>query len=330
MRPALVTAVVAAALAWVPLEVHGAGSPAAEPFDAHPGPAPLDPYPAGPLVAQGVSTSVMLFHVQPPREDVARALGDLVRRRFPELEPVAGGGGRARGPRLSSGAVDVQPPDRESVRTGSRDVTPADQESVRRCRSAFTIGVVSGPDGWLRSLRRIERLVHELAGRTGALIWDPQTRELFTASSFARRRLAAWSGDRPLVRGHLSLRSSPAGEPVRSTTRGMASFGLPDVLVAGVPEALATRAESLLITAADALVASPRLERTGELRLEPWASRDPAVRRLITDARGRRPIVLRIRVGERTRVDRNRLLEILPDPAWPSLLDVFPASGGSP
>ncbi|MEK7863413.1 MAG: hypothetical protein AAB295_09140, partial [Chloroflexota bacterium] len=148
-------------------------------------------------------------------------------------------------------------------------------------------------------------------------------------ASFASRRLAGWAGDRPLVTHHLSLRGPRLDEHPRLTTRGMAAFGLPDVLAAGVGVSARPRAEGLLMLVADVLVATPRLDRTGELTARPCSCRDPDVRRRIWSDALRRAMRIPVRVGARAAVDRNRLIEILPADGWDGLLRPFHEPGGT-
>lgn len=314
------------------LTVLGAGlasvAQAAAPDDPHQGPAPLEPYPAGSLESHAVSYSMMLFHLREPREDPARALAEIARKNIPELRIGATEStAPSSGPRLLAGTVEIQPPDRESIATGSHAVASEDQEALRRCRSAFTMNVVAGSTGWLPRLRRIQRAVHELATRTGALIWDPQARELFTPASFARRRSGGWAGDRPVVSRHISVRRPRSGDEDRMTTRGLAAFGLPDILVAGASVEEPARAEGLLLLAADAVLGEPKLERTGELVLRPSRCRDADVRARVDRNRMQQPLRAVVRVGERRAVDRNRLMELTPVTGWSELLRWFRPAG---
>jgi hypothetical protein len=272
----------------------GAGRGAAD----HPGPAPLDPVPAGPLVSSRIVFGVMLFQPAGPgdRNDPVAALRELCRTRYPEfgapaaLEP--GGGGEPRLPCVRAGITSIRPPDQASLDAGSHGLTAGQRSAVRRAGEAFVLGIHGQPRGWPRIMRTAHRLVLDLARQTRALIWDGHSRECFTPDAWHERRLRAWKGQTPPVESLIRIRR----EPARAVTLGMDRFGLANLVVDGFGPADGARVEALLLLAARALVASPRLSREGWIDVE---------------VDGRR-VSLAARIGVRRRDDpRTRLIEIM-------------------
>ncbi|GGC84295.1 DUF2314 domain-containing protein [Halopseudomonas salina] len=71
----------------------------------------------------------------------------------------------------------------------------------------------------------------EIAEATGGVIWDSETRELFTPDSWQANRVAPWDGDLPILEKHTVIHAYQHAGGVRAISLGMAKFGLPDIVV---------------------------------------------------------------------------------------------------
>jgi uncharacterized protein YegJ (DUF2314 family) len=80
------------------------------------------------------------------------------------------------------------------------------------------------------ALKAATEVVEALARATNGLIWDEETREVFTPDEWRKRRIAGWTGTIPDVTAHTTIHAYNDGEYVRAITLGMAKFGLPDVV----------------------------------------------------------------------------------------------------
>lgn len=69
------------------------------------------------------------------------------------------------------------------------------------------------------------------ASSTDGIIWDAETRELFTPLAWKEIRIAPWKQGTPNVRDHIVIHAYKNNEGIRAITLGMAKFGLPDIVV---------------------------------------------------------------------------------------------------
>jgi uncharacterized protein YegJ (DUF2314 family) len=74
-------------------------------------------------------------------------------------------------------------------------------------------------------------VMSELATRTAGLIWDDETRELFTPAALAAKRMSPPDHGFPDVRDHIVIHAYKNGEYIRAITLGMRKFGLPDIVI---------------------------------------------------------------------------------------------------
>lgn len=91
----------------------------------------------------------------------------------------------------------------------------------------FTHPKVHAMDG----LRNAYGLAEQVARKTGGLVWDEESRQVFTPDSWHERRLAKWTGNVPEVSASTAIHSYQHDELVRAISLGMAKFGLPDIVV---------------------------------------------------------------------------------------------------
>jgi uncharacterized protein YegJ (DUF2314 family) len=74
-------------------------------------------------------------------------------------------------------------------------------------------------------------LLEKLTRETGGLIWDEETREVFSPDEWHKRRLASWKGGVPDISQQMTIHAYKKDTFVRAITLGMAKFGLPDIVV---------------------------------------------------------------------------------------------------
>jgi uncharacterized protein YegJ (DUF2314 family) len=81
------------------------------------------------------------------------------------------------------------------------------------------------------SLRAATTSIFNFAVSAGGLIWDSETREMFTPKAWKKKRIDSWSGETPAVEDHIVIHAYNSNEGARAITLGMAKFGLPDIVV---------------------------------------------------------------------------------------------------
>jgi uncharacterized protein YegJ (DUF2314 family) len=211
-------------------------------------------------------------------------------------------------------ATSYAPPEGESLRLFGRGLTSAQAEALSRSRQALRLRFRLPQGDVLPGLRAACRLVCAVARRTGGLVWDEETREVFAPDAWDERRLAPWpEGTVPDVSSHVVIHSYRNDDYLRAVTLGMAKLGLPDLVVESFASSNQRGVGHLLNLTAQALMegAAPT---GGILRLRIGDIGHAGVRTAQQAARkphAKAEVVLRLREGRRDEGDpANRLLEI--------------------
>jgi len=212
-------------------------------------------------------------------------------------------------------AKSYAPPEGDSLRLFARGLTREQSKALVLSRQALRLRFRVPPGRGLDGLRKACQLASAVARRTKGLVWDEETREVFSPGEWESRRLLGWptGGGVPDVSRHMVSHTYRSGEYLRAITLGMTKFGLPDLVVEGFAASNTRGIGSLLNLTAQAL-AEGALLREGELTLRLAAIKHPGVRdaqqaSLKPHAKGE--ALLRLREGRAEEGDpANRLLEI--------------------
>ena len=126
------------------------------------------------------------------------------------------------------------PPDESLMPHVAKGLTDEQMEQVQKTDRAFIIRLAYSKDNILSNVREANLLISKFAKRTGALIWDSTTRELYTVESFEARRIDTWPELKsPDIRSQISVNVYRKEENkfCRAVTLGMRKFGLPDLVI---------------------------------------------------------------------------------------------------
>lgn len=176
-------------------------------------------------------------------------------------------------------AEKLPPPDVESLGYFGRGLDPAQIESLQQARDVFTLMVRAPGRQWPAVVPCGDRLAHHVAVQCGGLIWDAETREMFSPAAWQERRLEGWDGSSPRVPYHITIHGYPVGGTLRAVTLGMARFGQPDVVVNDFPRNHSGPVQALINVACQALVENGGASITSPLSLDLRAISNPHVRR---------------------------------------------------
>ncbi len=106
------------------------------------------------------------------------------------------------------------------------------------------------------------------ASVTGGLLWDEETRECFSQSSWAKRRESGWDGGVPVVERHITIDFYRHEPLYRAVTLGMRKFGLPDLCIEQLGHAHSRSAGNLINCVGQALEERGCLDAPGRLMLD--------------------------------------------------------------
>lgn len=206
------------------------------------------------------------------------------------------------------------PMDEEGIAHFGRGLSEADKQGIRGCK-AITVLTFTGPGGTaLSTYRRSIVLVAELAKETGGVVWDSETREMFSQAAWNKRSQDFTPSGLPNVSSQITMRSDSNGELARRITVGMRKFALPDVVInEGVVSYIGMNKVIDLVCQRFIEGAFPSVP--GRLRIAIDDVLHPEVRRALASARGpgaKGRAELSLAIGKRDKGDpENSLVEIV-------------------
>lgn len=206
------------------------------------------------------------------------------------------------------------PPDLEVLQHSGRGLSRRQAQALQKSGQVLimTFGH-SGEQVW-SALKAATEIAENVARETGGLIWDEETREVFTPDEWRKRRIETWKGTIPDVTNHTTIHAYKDDEYVRAITLGMAKFGLPDVVVEDFSWSLNRNMGHLINALCQSLAEGGRIAAGGGYKLDFRAIKDRGMRdmfmgSLMPNAKGTASLELVQGVAEKGDPS-NRLIEI--------------------
>ena len=279
------------------------------------------PVAAGPLRADRFAYQFAIYHLPRPATNAARVVARLLG------GPLVLGAATTAGQTPARPTVWVEqppiaqfpPPSEASLQYRGRGLSERDRKAVAASR-ALTVLAFAGPgDAAMATYHQALVLAGDVAAATGGLIYDVETRDLFTPAAWSAR-LQRWQDGTPDVVLHVTIDSYRDGDLVRMVTLGMAKLALPDLAVRDVAGADVKSMGTLINLVCATFVERPMLVRAGELDVSIDQLRQPDVRRWANAGLfpgAERKATIRLAAVEPDEGDaENRLVEIeFPGPA---------------
>ena len=222
--------------------------------------------PAGSLRDQYGYFGFVFYFLPKPKEDPSSVFMVLAKEAFPKLEVE---------PMVTEVRLEVDrplvgfysekaplkmftPPDENLISHISRGLSKNHMDGVKKSDRAFVVRFAFEQGEIFGHIRRANELAAEFAERTGALIWDSNTHELFTLKAFKNSRVNQWSAAEkmPDISSQISVNVYRQEESdfCRAVTLGMRKFGLPDLAIGQFPFSDHTSAANLIKLVAQHLV----------------------------------------------------------------------------
>ncbi|HYG75565.1 MAG TPA: DUF2314 domain-containing protein [Planctomycetota bacterium] len=231
------------------------------------------PFPAGELFDKKTHFEFAIYYTAAAKTDPAAALQKLCEQRFTRLarlkDPSELEGAKL--PAVMIRPVQIEkyrPPDLEALKYYARGLSDEQKNQLQKCKEVFVLDFVDNASSVLKTVRDASELTAALATETGGLIWDDETREVFTTEAWQKRRLERWTGDIPSVFDHVTQHFYQDGELCRIVTLGMKKFALPDVCVEDIPRSSARSIGSLINLACQTMLERGKLEQPGKLNVD--------------------------------------------------------------
>jgi uncharacterized protein YegJ (DUF2314 family) len=254
-------------------------------------PAPVEGF------TENAAFQLALYYLPRPTQPPLSALERLLLR-FPNLhlERKGEAAGKA-SVRIADFTVDkYAPPVVDSLRTCAHGLTKEQEESLQKTEEVFVLDFRYRPAEGFAVLHEAYELLLALARETGGLLWDEETREVFTPEAWQERRLDLWKGPLPDAPSHFTIHLYRSGELLRAISLGMGKLGLPDLVVEELPAGSSSSVGNLINLTAQTLLEKGRLDSPGCLRLDVATLKNERLQKDISasyldGATGRRPRV---------------------------------------
>ncbi|MGC4074791.1 MAG: DUF2314 domain-containing protein [Nibricoccus sp.] len=196
-----------------------------------------------------VTFEFALYFAPKPAGDVEALLKELVEKQPEELTLSAG----AKAPVyvafrwLDMADYALMPAD--SFKYFAIGLQESDHAAMDKAEKVFVVSFTSPKSALLKTNRAACRLVFTLAEKTGANLWDEETRQLFSLPAWKAARIESWQGDIPDVTKHVTIHTYKNPSLIRLITLGLRKFGVSDLVMTEVASQQ-SRAAGNLINAA--------------------------------------------------------------------------------
>jgi uncharacterized protein YegJ (DUF2314 family) len=170
------------------------------------------------------------------------------------------------------------PPSMKFLQYFGHGISSRQAQALQKSREAFVLDFAHPKNNVWEGLHAANGLVEDIARKTGGLVWDEETREIFTPDAWHSRRLASWTDGVPDVSNQTTIHIYPHNEYVRAITLGMAKMGLPDVVAGDFVWSSSDQAGDLINIFCQSMAEGARIETPGKFKLDLRAIKDARVR----------------------------------------------------
>jgi uncharacterized protein YegJ (DUF2314 family) len=123
------------------------------------------------------------------------------------------------------------PPSLESLKYFGEGLSKEQAQALQEAKEALILDFAHPKGRSWTALKTANELVEQVARKSGGLVWDEETRQVFTPDSWHQKRLASWADGPPRISTQTVIHEYNSGEYERAITLGMTKLGLPDVVV---------------------------------------------------------------------------------------------------
>ncbi|MET3183686.1 UNVERIFIED_ORG: uncharacterized protein YegJ (DUF2314 family) [Variovorax guangxiensis] len=180
-------------------------------------------------------------------------------------------------------------PSMEMLQRFGRGISREQAEALQKADKALILDFAHPAQQFSPAMQKALQITLQVARDTNGLLWDEETREVFTPDEWQKRRVDTWAGGVPDVARHTTIHAYRSGDLVRAITLGMAKFGLPDVVVSDFSWSSNRPMGNLVNGFSQAMVEGATLARPGQYDLDlralkHTAARDPMLANLKPNA----------------------------------------------
>src|SRR6266705_99843 len=175
-------------------------------------------------------------------------------------------------------AKNYVPLDFSTVAKFGRGLTEEQNKRFQQSKEAFILAFAHPSKEVWEGLRSANEVIEELARQMNGLVWDEETRQIFTPEAWHEEALNRWKEAIPRVADQTKIDMYENGEFVRAVTLGMEKFGLPDVAVQQLDTSSETTVGNLINVFTQSLAEGAAIPKSGRFKLDLHAIRNSALR----------------------------------------------------
>jgi uncharacterized protein YegJ (DUF2314 family) len=174
-------------------------------------------------------------------------------------------------------------PDMESLQRFGRGISREQAEALQKADKALILDFAHPSQLSSAAMQKALQVTLQVARDTDGLLWDEETREVFSPDEWQKRRIDSWANGLPDVSQHMTIHAYRNGDLVRAISLGMGKFGLPDVVVSDFSWSDNRSMGNLLNAFSQAMVEGITLTQPGQFdmdlrALKHAAARDPMLK----------------------------------------------------
>lgn len=228
--------------------------------------------PAGEQMAAKIGFTYAVYYLPKAAKDPLAVLRKHAAALSPELKLVDKFPESPAGPMLAARIEDdvanaFRAPSLAMLKFSGRGLSQEQAQAVQQSQQALVLSFGHPKKDVWRALRLASELVENTARDTAGLVWDEETRELFTPNAWHERRLAGWAGQVPDLSSQITIHSYKNGDYVRAISLGMLKAGLPDIVVEEMPWSASRQVGTLINLFGQAMAEGARLPANGQFDL---------------------------------------------------------------
>ena len=116
------------------------------------------------------------------------------------------------------------PPSLDSLQYSGKGLSNKQAEALQKSTRALVLQFAHPQKDVWTGLRTAAELASEISAKTGGLVWDEETREVFSPEAWRQSRIAEWT-EPPRVSNQTVIHEYSTGHSIRAITLGMAKNG---------------------------------------------------------------------------------------------------------
>lgn len=242
------------------------------------------PIPAGPLLAGPVHVEFAIYYPDSPTKPPMTVLKERMRASAGVLKLVSSAPEKPPAGAIllatlnTTAQQNYRPPDLQMVQRFGRGLTRDQAQALQRAEQALILDFAHPASMSASALRTALQLAEQVARDTNGLLWDEETREIFTPDEWHKRRLDSWAGETPDVLQHIVIHAYKSDKLVRAITLGMSKFGFPDVVVSDFSWSLNRPVGNMINLLSQAMVEGAVIKSAGMYDLHLRSVKNASVR----------------------------------------------------